>query len=159
MRGMIKRSSLSLVVPALATVLTACGGSSSQPPPSPGPTTSTAGGPAASGSTPTTSTAATAPTAGGAARTVAGSLVDDQFGSNQVTIVVQGSKIKDVTYALPTDRPRSAFINSQAGPLLRSEVLQAQSANVNIISGATYTSEAFIQSLQAAVSSAHLAQG
>jgi uncharacterized protein with FMN-binding domain len=49
------------------------------------------------------------------------------------------------------DRPRSQFINSQAVPLLRSEVLQAQSANINLISGATFTSQAFATSLQAAI--------
>jgi uncharacterized protein with FMN-binding domain len=156
MHGMTKRSSLSLVLPALATVLSACGGSSSPSSSTPSPATSAAGGPAANGAT---STTAAAPAAGGGARPVTGTDVTDQFGSNQVVLVVQGSRIKDVTYTLPTDRPRSAFINSQAGPLLRAEVLQAQSANINMISGATSTSEAFIQSLQAAVSAAHLAQG
>jgi uncharacterized protein with FMN-binding domain len=57
---------------------------------------------------------------------------------------------------LPTDRPRSAEINAQAGPLLRQEVLQAQSAKINVVSGATYTSEAFAQSLQVAIQRANL---
>jgi uncharacterized protein with FMN-binding domain len=61
-----------------------------------------------------------------------------------------------VRYSLPADRPRSAEINDQAGPLLRQEVLQAQSAKINVISGATFTSEAFAQSLQVALQRAHL---
>ena len=46
---------------------------------------------------------------------------------------------------------RSQFIMSQALPLLRQEFLTAQSANIQMVSGATYTSEAFLQSLQSAL--------
>jgi uncharacterized protein with FMN-binding domain len=46
---------------------------------------------------------------------------------------------------------RSQFIDSQSLPYLRQEFLQAQSANVQMVSGATYTSEAFLQSLQSAL--------
>ena len=53
---------------------------------------------------------------------------------------------------------RSQFIMSQALPLLRQEFLQAQSANVQMVSGATYTSEAFVQSLQSALSKASAAK-
>jgi uncharacterized protein with FMN-binding domain len=48
------------------------------------------------------------------------------------------------------------MISSQAAPLLRDEVLQAQSANVQTISGATVTSDAYLNSLQAALDAAHL---
>ncbi|MCW2967048.1 MAG: FMN-binding protein [Solirubrobacteraceae bacterium] len=89
-------------------------------------------------------------------QTITGATVPDRFGDNTVSLVVKGKKIVDVHSTLPTDRPRSAEINAQAGPLLRTEVLQAQGAGINVISGATYTSEAFIQSLTAAV--AHLPQ-
>jgi uncharacterized protein with FMN-binding domain len=88
----------------------------------------------------------------------------DRWGTVQVTIVVRRTtrttgkkkavtrKITDVrsTYAVHTDR--SQFIMSEALPLLRQEVLSAQSANVQLISHATDTSYAFMQSLQAAVS-------
>jgi uncharacterized protein with FMN-binding domain len=57
--------------------------------------------------------------------------------------------------ALPNDRPRSQFISAQAEPLLRSEALSAQSARIDIVSGATYTSEGYAQSLQAALDRAH----
>jgi uncharacterized protein with FMN-binding domain len=46
---------------------------------------------------------------------------------------------------------RSQFIMSQSLPILRQEFLQAQSATIDMVSGATYTSEAFMQSLQAAL--------
>jgi uncharacterized protein with FMN-binding domain len=83
-------------------------------------------------------------------------VVANRFGDNEVTLVVKGNKIQDVRYALPADRPRSAEINRQAGPLLRQEVLQAQSARIDVISGATYTSDSFAQSLQVAIRRAHL---
>jgi uncharacterized protein with FMN-binding domain len=60
------------------------------------------------------------------------------------------------SYTYHTDR--SQFIMSQALPLLRQEFLQAQSANVQMVSGATYTSEAFVQSLQSALSKASAAK-
>jgi uncharacterized protein with FMN-binding domain len=87
----------------------------------------------------------------------------DRWGTVQVTVVVRTTtlttgKKKKVTraitdvksaYAVHTDR--SEFIMSESLPLLRQEVLSAQSANVQMISHATDTSEAFLQSLQAAV--------
>lgn len=74
----------------------------------------------------------------------------------QVQIVVSGGKITDVqTPQLTSDDMRSQMINSEATPILRSEVLQAQSANVDTVSGATYTSEGYLASLQAALNSAH----
>ena len=50
---------------------------------------------------------------------------------------------------LPVDHPRSAQISSYVQPILRQEVLQAQSAQIDLISGATYTSYAYTQSVQA----------
>ena len=89
-------------------------------------------------------------------RTVKGPSVAMRWGPVQVTIVVKGKRIEDVRAVAPTERPRSAYINKQAVPLLRSEVLQAQSANVDLISGATMTSEAFDASLQAAIKAARI---
>jgi uncharacterized protein with FMN-binding domain len=141
---MIGRRSLTLVVPALASVLSACGGSSSTP------------APAATTTTPTNPAAPTTASTSGT-RSITGSVISNRFGENQVTLVLNGKKIQDVRYALPTDRQRSAEINAQAGPLLRDEVLQAQSAQIDVVSGATATSDAFAQSLQDAVQKAHLA--
>jgi uncharacterized protein with FMN-binding domain len=89
-------------------------------------------------------------------RTIQGPIVQYQFGTVQATVSVTGKKITDVTINANGDEPRSQFINSQAVPYLRSETLQAQSANVNIVSGATLTSQAYAQSLQAALQQAGL---
>lgn len=89
-------------------------------------------------------------------RSVTGPSVDMEWGPVQATLVVQGKRLVDVRISAPTERARSAFINQQAVPWLRQETLQAQSANINLISGATLTSEAYAQSLQAALDAAHL---
>jgi uncharacterized protein with FMN-binding domain len=89
--------------------------------------------------------------------TFAGEVVQTRFGSVQVQITVGGGKISDVTALQLTDEDRrSVQISNYAAPLLRSEVLQAQSANVQTISGATVTSSAYLTSLQAALDAAHL---
>lgn len=87
-------------------------------------------------------------------RTVSGPVVYDRYGGVQATITVSGKKITNVSIAAPQDDPRSASINQQTVPLLRSETLQAQSANINLLSGATETSDAYIQSLQSALRTA-----
>jgi len=88
----------------------------------------------------------------------------DRWGIVQVTLVVRkttvtsGSKktvtrrVVDVSAVYPDHTDRSVFINQQAIPYLRQEVLKAQlSSNIYLISGATDTSEAFVQSLQSAL--------
>jgi uncharacterized protein with FMN-binding domain len=108
-----------------------------------------------SSSTTTTATAPTAPVA--AAGTFTGDDVNTRFGSVQVQITVAGGAITDVTALQLTDHDRrSASISSRAAPILRSEVLDAQSANVSNVSGATYTSDAYLQSLQSAIDQAGL---
>jgi uncharacterized protein with FMN-binding domain len=80
-----------------------------------------------------------------------------RFGNVQVQITVSGGKITDVTALQLTDEDRrSVAISNRAAPLLRSEVLQAQSANVQTIGGATVTSDAYLSSLQAALDAANL---
>src|ERR1700675_1207419 len=88
----------------------------------------------------------------------------DRWGNLQVTIVVRktttttGTK-KKVTRRItsvsvptyPNHTDRSVFINQNALPILKSEALKAQSANINLVSGATDTSYGFAQSLQAAI--------
>ena len=72
-------------------------------------------------------------------------------------VVISSGRITDVqAVQLPTDRAQSAYISQQAGPLLRTEALQAQSANIDIISGATYTSQSYAQSLESALQQAHM---
>jgi uncharacterized protein with FMN-binding domain len=85
-------------------------------------------------------------------RTVAGDTVPTDYGDVQVNIVVSGGRIVDVQAPqLPSDRSRSVRISNYAGPQLRQEALQAQSANIDTVSGATYTSDGYAQSLQSAL--------
>jgi uncharacterized protein with FMN-binding domain len=82
--------------------------------------------------------------------------VSMRFGDVQVQLVVSGGRITDVqALVLPSDRARSAYISQVAGPILHDEVLQAQSAQIDSLSGATYTSDAYAQSVQAALDRAH----
>ena len=87
-------------------------------------------------------------------RTVAGPSVDMRWGPIQVSVKVKGTKIIDVAATYPTERPKSQFINEQAIPMLRTEVLQLQSARIDLIGGATMTSQAYAESLQAALDKA-----
>ncbi len=82
---------------------------------------------------------------------------DMQWGPVQVTVTIKNKKVADVQASAPMERARSQFINSQALPMLRQEVLQAQNANIDLIGGATMTSEAYDASLQAALDAAHKA--
>lgn len=84
-----------------------------------------------------------------------GSVADAYYGFIQVLAVISGGKLTDVQFLqAPNDNPNSSYINSQAKPYLKQEAVQAQSANVNIVSGATDTSQAFIQSLASALNNA-----
>jgi uncharacterized protein with FMN-binding domain len=89
-------------------------------------------------------------------KTYHGPSVSMRWGTVSVTIKVSGKKVLSVSATYPTERPRSAFINSIAVPELRSEVLSAQSASINAVTGATLTSLAFDSSLAAALKSAHV---
>jgi uncharacterized protein with FMN-binding domain len=85
-----------------------------------------------------------------------GSAVQIPFGTVQVQVTMQGGKITDVqALQLPNDRGHSAQISAYAGPQLRNEALTAQSAQIDSISGATYTSYGYQQSLQSALDLAH----
>jgi uncharacterized protein with FMN-binding domain len=87
--------------------------------------------------------------------TYKGPTVDAYYGYVQVEADVQNGQIADVKFLqYPSDRRTSQRINSIAMPYLTTEAIQAQSASVDIISGATLTSEAFAQSLQAALQNA-----
>jgi uncharacterized protein with FMN-binding domain len=98
-------------------------------------------------------------------RKFSGSVVTvDRWGTLQVTIVVRKTTVttgtrKKVTRKItslavpvyPNHTDRSVFINQNALRTLRAEALTAQSANIDLVSGATDTSDAFVQSLQAAI--------
>ena len=84
-----------------------------------------------------------------------GDAADAFYGNIQVKATVSGGKLTDVQFLqYPNDRHDSVEINSQAMPQLKQEAIQAQSANVSGVTGATDTSQAFIQSLGSALKSA-----
>jgi uncharacterized protein with FMN-binding domain len=120
--------------------------------PSPSRTATPSGAPPSSGSSPTPT-----PTSGGLRDgTYTGQNVPNFYGPVQVQVVIRGGKITDVkTLQQPTDNPQSAYIASVAMPDLRQEVLQAQSARIYIVSGATYDSDSYAQSVQSALNQAH----
>ena len=87
--------------------------------------------------------------------TTLGQAVTDQYGTIQVRIVTVGRQIRSVSFAkLAGDEELSDLINAQAGPLLLHRTLIAQSADIDTVSGATYTSNAYRQSLQSALDKA-----
>lgn len=92
-----------------------------------------------------------------ASGTYKGTAVQTRFGPVQVQITVANGKITDVTALQLTNTDRKSIqISNRAAPLLRSKVLAAQSADVQTVSGATITSDAYLTSLQAAIDAAHL---
>lgn len=100
-------------------------------------------------------TANTPTTVGGAVRTIDGDPVDNPYGTVQVRVTLHGTQITNVTpLQMPVDRQYSAELSQQAAPLLQQEALQAQSAQINILSGASYTSQSYAQSLQSALDKA-----
>jgi uncharacterized protein with FMN-binding domain len=113
--------------------------------------------PGTSGSpTPDPSASPASPSAPGSdTRTITGPVETNLYGPVQVQITVSGSAITAVkALVLPTDRARSAYISSVAGPVLIQEAMQAQSANIDSVSGASFTSYSFAESLQAAITQA-----
>jgi uncharacterized protein with FMN-binding domain len=101
--------------------------------------------------------ASKAPAAAPQSGTVDGAVVGTQYGSVQVRVSFTGKKITNVHALQLTDSSgTSVSISAGAAPTLRHEALAAQSAKIDVVSGATYTSEAYQQSLQSALDAAHL---
>ncbi|MCW2894359.1 MAG: FMN-binding protein [Actinomycetia bacterium] len=130
------------------------------------PATSAAGTsqPMASGASPAAGTAApktgAAPKASAsiqaATRTVTGTVANTQYGPMQVQVTLAGTKITKATVLQRTnDGAESDQIDATAIPQLTSETLAAQSARVDAVSGASYTSSGYIQSLQSALDKAN----
>lgn len=95
---------------------------------------------------------ATAAPATAASGTVDGDTIQTRFGPVQVEVTVKNGTITDITaLQLPSDHQRSANISQYVEPILHDEAIQAQSANVDIVSGATYTSIGYARSLQSAL--------
>ena len=107
---------------------------------------------------PTTSPSASASDGGtGTAKTYTGSSASTRWGDVQVTITVTGGRITDVQVPVyPPGNGRDQQINAYAVPALVQETLQAQGSDIDMVSGATVTSEGYLQSLQSALDAAHL---
>lgn len=132
---------------------------SSDPTSSSGPSSRTgvSGAGVSRSSTTSSSAPRAAPTSAPASRSIDGPVVQTGYGPVQVRIIVRGPRIVEVqALQLPSDRAKSQRISAQAGPTLRSEALQAQSAHVHAVSGASYTSDGYTRSLQGALDSAGL---
>jgi len=143
--GTLATGSGSAPVPAPATASTVSGAAS-------GAAAAATAAQAAADAAAAASAAAAAPQSG----TFAGSIVQTQYGTVQVSVTIANGAITDVTSVKLTDRGgRSVAISNQAAPILRSEVLTAQSAKVSNVGGATYTTFGYLTSLQAALDAAH----
>ena len=117
-------------------------------------TAASAAKPAASAGQPA---ASAGPVATGPTRQATGASEQYGYGILAVQVTVRGSRITDISVpTLQTAEPLSQQIANQAIPMLRSEVLSAQSAQINGVSGATYTSEAYAMSLQSALAKLHV---
>jgi uncharacterized protein with FMN-binding domain len=87
--------------------------------------------------------------------TYKGDSEDAFYGNIQVQVTVSGGKITSVQFLqYPNDNGTSVAVNQQADPMLVQEAIQVQSAQVDIVSGATQSSQAFIQSMQTALAQA-----
>lgn len=87
--------------------------------------------------------------------TYTGSVADAYYGNLQVKAVISGGKITDVQFLqYPNDRGNSIRVNTQAMPYLKAEAIQIQDSNVDTVSGASYSSKAFRESLASALKQA-----
>jgi uncharacterized protein with FMN-binding domain len=88
-------------------------------------------------------------------KTVTSDAVATQYGPVQLKVTIAGGKITNVTaLQLPANDPKSSQIGSYAEPLLRQSALSKQSAAVDVVSGATYTSNGYQTALQSALDKA-----
>jgi len=138
--------------PQAAPPATAVTTPATSPSSNPTPTATPSGAPPSAGSSPTPTATPTPAASGLRSGTFTGQTYSDQYGNLQVQVVISGGRITDVKLLqYPRNEPQSSFISSQALPLLREEVLQAQSAKIDAISGATFTSENYAASVQSAL--------
>ena len=108
------------------------------------------------GASGTSTGASSAGTDAGTDGTYAGRAVPTRYGNVQVQIVVAGGEIVEAdVLQIPNRDRRDVQINTVAVPILNSEVVEAQSADIDMVSGATVTSVAYLSSLQVALDEAH----
>jgi len=113
-------------------------------------TATTAAAPPAS--TKTTTSSSTTSKSAGTSGSATGDAIATQYGNAQVKVTVQNGKITKVeALQLQGNDPRSYQISTSAEPILQEEVLTKQTADVDSVSGATFTSASYTQSLQSAL--------
>jgi uncharacterized protein with FMN-binding domain len=118
------------------------------PAPTPTPKVATTAAPAAASGSPSSSSST---------KTVTSDAVATQYGDVQLKVTVAGRKITKIAAAqLPSNDAKSVAIARYAEPLLRQSALAKQSASVDVVSGATYTSEGYQAALQSALDKAGL---
>jgi uncharacterized protein with FMN-binding domain len=137
----------------------AAGGNSSAATPYTGststPTTGSSSSSTDSGSS--SSASAASPSSAAASGTVTGTAADTRWGPVQVEITVANGAITNVSVVqYPDSNGRDQEINAQALPILIQETLDAQSAQIDMVSGATVTSDGYLESLQSALDQAGL---
>jgi uncharacterized protein with FMN-binding domain len=146
--GLAVKSSAAAVVPSTTVPASAA-------PPSNGTTTTTTT-PSSEGTSPATTPTTAAPATSTRTRTLTGDAADNEYGTVQVQVTLTGNQITDiVALQMPDSHRRSVEISQAAEPILRQEALQAQSAQIDLVSGATFTSQSYAQSLQAALDQAN----
>ena len=166
------RTSTSSIVGATSQVTSKAGpgagagnGKVADPTPNPAPTpaptpTSTPARPGAnpgSGQAPTQGIPGNPGSQGSAGTAYVGDPIGTRYGNVQVQILVANGKITSASVLQVPNRDRKDVqINNRAVPILNQQVVSAQSADIDMVSGATVTSMAYIQSLQSALDQAHL---
>jgi uncharacterized protein with FMN-binding domain len=109
--------------------------------------------------TASTTTAAASTPARAGSKTVTSDAISTRYGNVQVKVTISGGKITDVqAVQLPSMDPKSSQISSYAAPLLRQSALSTQSSNIDVVSGATYTSDGYKTALQSALDRAGVQQ-
>ncbi|MEU9266115.1 FMN-binding protein [Streptomyces sp. NPDC048251] len=122
---------------------------------SPAPSSSSGASSGTAGSDGTTGSDGSSGSAATGTRSLTGDSVQTRWGPVQVRVTLKDGKLTDVTaVTYPQENPRDQQINAYAIPQLTREALTAQSADIDTVSGATYTSDGYRQSLQSALDSA-----
>lgn len=94
---------------------------------------------------------------GSGATAIEGEVIETQYGSAQVRVLLSGQRIADVEpMLLPSETKRSMSISNAVEPWLRRRAIAAQAAQFDVLSGATYTSRGYMASLETALRSAGL---
>lgn len=125
--------------------------------PTAGSSSATTGSSSSGSTSSSASSSAASPSSAATSGTVTGTVADTRWGPVQVQITVAGGSITNVAVVqYPNSNGKDQEINARALPILIQETLKAQSAGIDMVSGATYTSDGYVTSLQSALDQAGL---